>query len=81
LELGFVRRAPFQTIRIKEITGGLQISQITDFTEYYRRKWNEHIDRLCCDGIPRKALKRKKKFGKPSEDGRILFYNIHNRSQ
>jgi hypothetical protein len=67
-----MRRAPFQTIRIEKIMRGLQISQVTYFTEYHRRKWNEHIDRLCSDGIPKEGLE-KKKFGKHSEDGRIVL--------
>jgi hypothetical protein len=35
----------------EEIMRELQIPQITEFIEQYRRNWNEHVHRMCSDRI------------------------------
>jgi hypothetical protein len=47
----------------------LQILQVTEFMEKYKKNWKEHVYRTSSDRIPKKdtkiSTKKKKKFGKP----------------
>jgi hypothetical protein len=40
-----------------EVMRELQIPQITEFTEQYRRNWKEHVERMSSDGILKRILK------------------------
>jgi hypothetical protein len=40
-----------------EVIRELQIPQITEFIEQYRRKWKEHVNRMSSDRIPKRILK------------------------
>jgi hypothetical protein len=59
----------------------LQIPQITELIEQYG-SWKEHVSRISSNRIPKKILKYHRKeeyvWKNLSNDGRILFCNIHN---
>jgi DNA invertase Pin-like site-specific DNA recombinase len=67
--------------RYKDFVKELQIPQITELIEQYG-SWKEHVDKISCDRIPKKILKYHQKeeyvCEDLSNDGRILFFNIHN---
>jgi hypothetical protein len=44
----------FDCIRNEEITGELQIVQMTGFVEQCRRNWEKHIDRRSIDCISKR---------------------------
>jgi hypothetical protein len=44
----------FECLRNEEITKELQIVQMTEFVEKYRRNWEEHIDRRSIDCISKR---------------------------
>jgi hypothetical protein len=60
-EMCFLRRTAaysrWDHKRNEDILTELQISQITEFIYQYRKNWNEHVDRMISDRIPKMILK------------------------
>jgi hypothetical protein len=72
-EMRFLGRTAGYTLwdhkRNKDILTELQILQITEFICQYRKNWNEHVDRMSSDMIPKMILKYqpkgKRNLGRP----------------
>jgi hypothetical protein len=63
------RIQPLGPQRNEDILTELQMSQITEFINQYRKNWKEHIDRMSSDRIPKMILKYqlkgKRNLGRP----------------
>jgi hypothetical protein len=61
----------------------LQIPEMTEFTEQYRRNWKERTERISCDRIPKDSKLNQIEKKLKVYDRRILICmsNICNRSQ
>jgi hypothetical protein len=53
----YERRLITEEMHFMRRTAELRISQITEFTEQYRRNWKEHNGRISSDRIPKDIQK------------------------